>query len=176
MTTLTKGGNTAVEAGAVRAVLTWSPGPGVPDVDLSALLLQENGRVAGDDDFERQAAGRAYVDAATALLAYVTTRCLNGVRPVPPDAAGPTCGLLGRVIDVGLWYPLNEEEPDTVQIGMTAVRSVDDLRITYDHARNGWSIRKATVHRWDANDPICDPKWIEVAFLPDDERDDSQPD
>jgi stress response protein SCP2 len=51
VTTLTKGGNTAVEAGAVRAVLTWSPGPGVPDVDLSALLLQENGRVAGDDDF-----------------------------------------------------------------------------------------------------------------------------
>jgi stress response protein SCP2 len=51
VTTLTKGANTSVEPGAVRAVLSWSAGPGVPDVDLSALLLQENGRVAGDEDF-----------------------------------------------------------------------------------------------------------------------------
>src|SRR5689334_19516318 len=48
---LTKGGNTALEPAAVRAALTWSAGPDVPDVDLSALLLQENGKVAGDADF-----------------------------------------------------------------------------------------------------------------------------
>jgi stress response protein SCP2 len=51
VTTLTKGANTSIEPGTVRAVLSWSAGPGVPDVDLSALLLQGNGRVADDEDF-----------------------------------------------------------------------------------------------------------------------------
>jgi stress response protein SCP2 len=51
VTELAKGSNTAVTADAVRAVLRWSTGPGVPDVDASALLLQPNGRVASDADF-----------------------------------------------------------------------------------------------------------------------------
>lgn len=38
-------------ASTVRAVLGWSPGPGVPDVDASALLLASGGRVRSDDDF-----------------------------------------------------------------------------------------------------------------------------
>ncbi|MFJ2897040.1 VWA domain-containing protein [Streptomyces sp. NPDC087218] len=40
-----------VEAAAVRAVLGWSTGSGVPDVDASALLLTRGGRVRSDDDF-----------------------------------------------------------------------------------------------------------------------------
>ncbi|WP_406099929.1 VWA domain-containing protein [Streptomyces sp. NBC_01013] len=40
-----------VTATTVRAVLGWSPGSGVPDVDASALLLTSNGRVRSDDDF-----------------------------------------------------------------------------------------------------------------------------
>ncbi len=48
---LTKGANTPVEATAVRAVLRWSPGPSVPDIDASALLLQADGRVSSDSDF-----------------------------------------------------------------------------------------------------------------------------
>lgn len=40
-----------VTASAVRAVLGWSPGPGVPDVDASALLLTSDGQVRSDDDF-----------------------------------------------------------------------------------------------------------------------------
>jgi stress response protein SCP2 len=51
MTELTKGANVPVGAGAVRATLTWRAGPGVPDVDASALLLQADGRVRSDDDF-----------------------------------------------------------------------------------------------------------------------------
>jgi stress response protein SCP2 len=51
VTELSKGSNTAISAGAVRAVLRWQPGAGVPDVDASALLLQGNGRVASDEDF-----------------------------------------------------------------------------------------------------------------------------
>lgn len=51
MTTLSKGANVPVPASAVRAVLDWSAGPGVPDVDASALLLTRGGRVRSDDDF-----------------------------------------------------------------------------------------------------------------------------
>ncbi|MFI9100793.1 VWA domain-containing protein [Streptomyces fildesensis] len=48
---LGKGANVPVAATAVRAVLTWGAGPGVPDVDASALLLTETGRVRSDADF-----------------------------------------------------------------------------------------------------------------------------
>ncbi|MGS0688033.1 TerD family protein [Nakamurella sp. GG22] len=51
MTSMTKGANVPVAVSSVRAVLTWSAGPGIPDVDVSALLVTEQGRVRGDDDF-----------------------------------------------------------------------------------------------------------------------------
>ncbi|MEV6592023.1 TerD family protein [Streptomyces acidicola] len=46
-----KGSNVPLEATAVRAVLRWTPGQGVPDVDASALLLGPDGRVRSDEDF-----------------------------------------------------------------------------------------------------------------------------
>ncbi|CAM5555914.1 TerD family protein [Streptomyces abikoensis] len=46
-----KGSNIPLDARSVRAVLRWTPGPGVPDVDASALLVGENGRVRSDEDF-----------------------------------------------------------------------------------------------------------------------------
>jgi stress response protein SCP2 len=48
---ITKGGNTPVNARAVRAELSWTARPGAPDVDGSALLLRATGKVAGDEDF-----------------------------------------------------------------------------------------------------------------------------
>ncbi|MGW1410480.1 VWA domain-containing protein [Streptomyces sp. NPDC002403] len=51
MTILSKGANVPVAASAVRAVLGWSAGSGVPDVDASALVLGSGGRVRSDDDF-----------------------------------------------------------------------------------------------------------------------------
>ncbi|MBB1244879.1 TerD family protein [Streptomyces durbertensis] len=48
---MTKGSNIQLYASAVRAVLRWSEGPGVPDVDASALLLGPGDRVRGDADF-----------------------------------------------------------------------------------------------------------------------------
>ncbi len=51
MTELSKGANTALTSNAVTATLTWTPTPESPDVDASALLLREDGKVAGDDDF-----------------------------------------------------------------------------------------------------------------------------
>ncbi|MFF7734814.1 MULTISPECIES: TerD family protein [unclassified Streptomyces] len=46
-----KGSNVPLEATTVRAVLRWTPGQGVPDVDASALLLGPGGRVRSDEDF-----------------------------------------------------------------------------------------------------------------------------
>ncbi|GGY14006.1 TerD family protein [Streptomyces djakartensis] len=46
-----KGSNVPLEATTVRAVLRWTPGQGVPDVDASALLLGADGRVRSDEDF-----------------------------------------------------------------------------------------------------------------------------
>ncbi|MEU1401978.1 TerD family protein [Streptomyces sp. NPDC005728] len=46
-----KGSNIPLEATTVRAVLRWTPGQGVPDVDASALLLGTDGRVRSDEDF-----------------------------------------------------------------------------------------------------------------------------
>ncbi|WP_143589163.1 TerD family protein, partial [Streptomyces angustmyceticus] len=46
-----KGSNVPLDATAVRAVLRWTPGTGVPDVDASALLVGPEGRVHSDEDF-----------------------------------------------------------------------------------------------------------------------------
>ncbi|MFJ6629976.1 TerD family protein [Streptomyces sp. NPDC091376] len=46
-----KGSNVPLGATALRAVLRWTPGAGVPDVDASALLLGTDGRVRSDEDF-----------------------------------------------------------------------------------------------------------------------------
>ncbi|MFD9290993.1 TerD family protein [Streptomyces sp. NPDC060030] len=46
-----KGSNVPLDATAVRAVLRWTPGAGVPDVDASALLIGPSGRVRSDEDF-----------------------------------------------------------------------------------------------------------------------------
>ncbi|MET7379313.1 TerD family protein [Streptomyces sp. NPDC005526] len=46
-----KGSNVPLEATTVRAVLRWTPGQGIPDVDASALLLGLDGRVRSDEDF-----------------------------------------------------------------------------------------------------------------------------
>ena len=51
MTVLPKGANTTVSTTALRAELSWTAGPGVPDVDASALLLTAVGKVRDDTDF-----------------------------------------------------------------------------------------------------------------------------
>ncbi|MFG2811920.1 TerD family protein [Streptomyces sp. NPDC048410] len=46
-----KGSNVPLDAATVRAVLRWTPGQDVPEVDASALLLGSGGRVRSDEDF-----------------------------------------------------------------------------------------------------------------------------
>jgi stress response protein SCP2 len=51
MTQMSMGSNIPVTASNVRATLRWNAGPGVPDVDASALLLEDTGEVGSDADF-----------------------------------------------------------------------------------------------------------------------------
>ncbi|WP_432588423.1 TerD family protein [Streptomyces sp. HD1123-B1] len=46
-----KGSNIPLETTVIRAVLRWTPGTDVPDVDASALLLAGDDRVRSDEDF-----------------------------------------------------------------------------------------------------------------------------
>ncbi|MFI9729145.1 VWA domain-containing protein [Streptomyces sp. NPDC052092] len=48
---MSKGSNISVAAPVVRVELAWGAGPGVPDIDASALLLTGAGRVRDDGDF-----------------------------------------------------------------------------------------------------------------------------
>lgn len=49
--TMVKGSNIPLEASGVRAVLRWSSDAGIPDIDVSALLLGPDERVRSDEDF-----------------------------------------------------------------------------------------------------------------------------
>ena len=72
----------------------------------------------------------------------------------------------GDTVHVELWYPRSPEHATHVEIDLIDVRATDGLRITYDFDRNGWSVQQASVFEWDADDPVCDPDWQEVAFVP----------
>ncbi|MEO3766422.1 TerD family protein [Streptomyces sp. B5E4] len=48
---MAQGSDMSVSVPAVRAVLRWTPGAGVPDVDACVILLDDKGRVRSDADF-----------------------------------------------------------------------------------------------------------------------------
>lgn len=64
-------------------------------------------------------------------------------------------------------YPnINDPEDRAyLQVDLMHVRAADGIRIHYDGNRDGWTIEQASVFRWDIDDPVCDPKWQEVAFI-----------
>lgn len=78
---MSKGANLPVDAPAVRVELSWRQGPGVPDIDASALLLTAAGRVRDDGDFVFYNQPRHASDAVTHVgkqsAAGVTTDALD---------------------------------------------------------------------------------------------------
>ncbi|MFD8518434.1 VWA domain-containing protein [Streptomyces capillispiralis] len=64
---MSKGSNLPVDSPVVRVELAWAPGPGMPDIDASALLLTEAGRVRDDGDFVFYNQPRHSSDAVTHL-------------------------------------------------------------------------------------------------------------
>ncbi|MEV6792947.1 TerD family protein [Streptomyces sp. NPDC051320] len=111
-----KGTNVPVSAQAVRVELGWRPGPGVPDVDASALLLV-SGKVRTDADFVfynqpahasgsvRHEGKRPVDDLMTDTLAVDLTRVEGAVDRVVLAASadggtfGQVPGLCIRLLD-----------------------------------------------------------------------------
>ncbi|MFE4857646.1 TerD family protein [Streptomyces sp. NPDC056670] len=107
-----KGANVPVSAHSVRIELAWRTGPGVPDVDASALLLT-GGRVRSDADFVfynqpahssgavRHEGKRSGPDAVTDTLYVDLSRVEPAVERVVL-AASADGGTFGRVPGLGI--------------------------------------------------------------------------
>jgi tellurite resistance protein TerA len=113
MTSMSKGANIPLAASSVRAELTWTGGQGIPDVDVSALLLTEQGRVRDDDDFvfynqPRHASGTVShggKSASGSVMSDVITVNLAGVEAAIGSvliAASADSGTFGAVPGLGL--------------------------------------------------------------------------
>ena len=112
---MTKGANAPLTTAGLRIELHWEPGAGVPDVDVSALLLGPDGQVRSDDDFvfynqPRHASGavghlgkRGGVDAVGIDTAQVEAGIERVVVAASTDGApfGRVPGLHLRVVDAG---------------------------------------------------------------------------
>ncbi|WP_327283255.1 MULTISPECIES: TerD family protein [unclassified Streptomyces] len=84
-----KGSNIPVTAVSVRAVLRWTGGPEVPDVDASALLVGPDGRVRSDEDFvfynqPRHPSGAVWRLGKKQLGDTITDAVQADLRAVPP--------------------------------------------------------------------------------------------
>ncbi|MFG2558098.1 TerD family protein [Streptomyces sp. NPDC048496] len=117
-----KGSNVPLDAMAVRAVLRWTPGAGVPDVDASALLLGAGSRVRSDEDF----------------VFYNQPRHPSGlVRRLPKRSVAE--GLTDTIeADLGALDPSVEQVVVAASSDGAAFQQVHDLRILlYDAASPG---------------------------------------
>ncbi|MGC5342679.1 TerD family protein [Streptomyces sp. DT171] len=117
-----KGSNVPLDAMAVRAVLRWTPGAGVPDVDASALLLGPGGRVRSDEDF----------------VFYNQPRHPSGLVRRLPKRSVPE-GLTDTIeADLGRLDPSVEQVVVAASSDGAAFEQVRDLRIMlYDAALAG---------------------------------------
>ena len=89
-----KGSNVPLDATAVRAVLRWTPGHGVPDVDASALLLGADGRVRSDEDFvfynqPRHPSGKVWRLGKKRVAEGLTDTIQTDLAGVEADVSGP---------------------------------------------------------------------------------------
>ncbi|MFF9200445.1 VWA domain-containing protein [Streptomyces sp. NPDC014986] len=116
---MSKGSNLSVDAPVVRVELAWVPGPGVPDIDASALLLTAAGRVRDDGDFvfynqPRHASGAVTHEgkrSAPGAAADTVEVDLRSVEPVVERIVlcasadggtfGQVPGLVLRLLDAG---------------------------------------------------------------------------
>ncbi|WP_406493885.1 TerD family protein [Streptomyces sp. NBC_00846] len=119
---MVKGSNVPLDALAVRAVLHWTPGTGVPDVDASALLLGAGGRVRSDEDF----------------VFYNQPRHPSGLVRRLPKRSAPE-GLTDSIeADLGALDPSVDQVVVAASSDGAAFAQVPDLRILlYDAASAG---------------------------------------
>ncbi|MEU1906654.1 TerD family protein [Streptomyces hygroscopicus] len=131
-----KGSNIPLEATAIRAVLRWTPGTGVPDVDASALLLGTDDRVRSDEDFVfynqphhpsglvRHLPKKPVQDALTDTIEAEFSGLGPEVRRVVL-AASADGGTFGQVRDLSLLlYDASSDAPDTTDAEPIAIFAV----------------------------------------------------
>lgn len=127
MTQMAKGANIPVSAQMVRAVLFWSGGAGVPDVDGSALLVGANGKVASDED----------------MVFYNQPQHPSGsVRQAGSSTASPGSTACYDVMDINL--SLVPAEVDRIVLAASAdggtFGEVPDLRLVVSDLASGAEI------------------------------------
>jgi hypothetical protein len=78
----------------------------------------------------------------------------------------------GGILFVDLWYPRlpddRERSPDhpaVLELGLSDVRAADSIRIEYDFARDGYSVKQGSKFSWEADEDTHDADWQEVAFV-----------
>ncbi|MFG2328665.1 TerD family protein [Streptomyces sp. NPDC048604] len=101
MTQIPKGANIAVPTQALQVAVAWLCGAGVPDVDVSALLLDASGRVRGDADLVFYNHG---------------THPSGAVRHLGKSAPGGP----GSVVADWLWLDLDRMEPGVERVVVAA--------------------------------------------------------
>ncbi|MGW0953009.1 TerD family protein [Streptomyces sp. NPDC002545] len=117
-----KGSNTPVPATALRVEVGWRPGPGVPDADVSALLLV-GGKVRSDADFvfynqPAHPSGAVRYEGKGTLGGQVTDTLLVDLARVEPSiekvvlAASADGGTFGQV--PGLYIEVRDAARGTV--------------------------------------------------------------
>lgn len=67
-----------------------------------------------------------------------------------------------NVAHVEISYPTHNAI-DTIELGLTDVRAVHDIRITFDYSRDGWSILVPKME-YDEFDDL-DMIWVEKSFI-----------
>lgn len=88
-----------------------------------------------------------------------------GARELSEYNTGPYAYIRpDGTLEVELWYPRNEGNPSTVELGLTDVRAADSIRIAYDFDRDGWIVLQASGWALDQSkgDAMA---WYEVAFV-----------
>ncbi|MGW3506491.1 TerD family protein [Streptomyces sp. NPDC000994] len=117
-----KGSNTPVPATALRVEVGWRPGPGIPDADVSALLLV-GGKVRSDADFvfynqPAHPSGAVRYEGKDTLGGQVTDTLLVDLARVEPSiekvvlAASADGGTFGQV--PGLYIEVRDAARGTV--------------------------------------------------------------
>lgn len=97
MTTLTPGANVAVNPGALSVTVSYSPVPGA-DLDVSAFLLSESGKVRGDSDlcfFGQQSVS----DGAVKLVESAPGRAVFSLNLEAIDAAIQKVALTATIYE-----------------------------------------------------------------------------
>lgn len=127
MTVLSKGANTALNVSSLRATLSWSAHPGVPDVDVSALLLTASGKVRDDNDF---------------VFYNAPSHASGAVAHAGKNAAGPGPSTDGIAVDLSRLPALVEKVVIAASVDGGTFGQVRDLALIISDRTSGAEVAR----------------------------------